>query len=375
MTLRGKPGVRRGSDFGNLEIIEDGSVFIKDGNIACVGSTRRLENLKEARGALQIPVHNCLVMPGFVDPYIKVSLRAPASRAGTVPKRRKLGDFYSDSVNLMRSCLQHGTLNVGINASSGIQSLGADLSVLRQLSRIGNNPVGISTTWSPEIDFLDMPSEKILAAAFETVARRKLAAGVELRHGFSEQLLNAAGKDAMRLSLDWPGGTSDDLEQALHSSSATSIRCHHKLSLSEQNVLAKTDAMAVFTAGGALLDDQPGDCVRDLIKAGGAIALASGYDAQYEPNFNMQLVLALAVRRLGLTIEQAIVASTINAAYAMNCGNQIGSLEPGKRAEVLVLNLSDYRELPRRLGVNHVALVIREGNLVINRTRWRVGAA
>ena len=89
----------------------------------------------------------------------------------------------------------------------------------------------------------------------------------------------------------------------------------------------------------------------------------------------MQIVLALAVMRLNLTIEHAIVATTINAAYAINQGNEIGSLEPGKHADVLILNLNDYRELPRRLGVNHVAMIIRDGVITANRMSWKVGAA
>ena len=380
LTLRGKPGVRRGAHSGNLEIIEDGSVFIQGGKIVSVGPTRRLENLKDVRGAIEIHAHNCIVMPGFVDASIQLNL-AGLTSGGTPSKRRRLGDFFDDSVNLMRSCLQHGTLNAGIKAYAGVHSLGADLSLLRQVARIGNNPVGMTRIWCPERGRPDTQARdpKVLAGILETVSKRDLADSIQLQdtldHESGDPILKAATMAGMQLSLDWSGGTSDDLKESLERSSPASVFCHHGLSGGEQKILAGSNTTAVFSAGGALWDSKPGESARDLIEAGGAVALGSGYDAQSEPNFNMQLVLALAVRRLNMTIEQAIVATTINAAHAMNCGDKIGSLEPGKRAEVLVLNLSDYREIPRRLGVNHVAMAIRDGNIAINRTRRKVGAA
>lgn len=88
----------------------------------------------------------------------------------------------------------------------------------------------------------------------------------------------------------------------------------------------------------------------------------------------MQMALSFAVLHLRLTIEQAITAATINAAHAAGVGHLTGSLEAGKRADILILTLSDYREIPRQFGINHVGMAIREGNVVFNRTRWRVGA-
>jgi imidazolonepropionase len=257
--------------------------------------------------------------------------------------------------------------------------LAADLSVLGQIARMRNHPIGLMSTWCPGGGPEKMPGAAPLAATLELISRRKLAGFIELKSNsdpaIRDPVLAAANKAEMKLSLDWVGGSRDDLWESLARFSPACVFCHHSFSKDECDVLAQAKSVVVFSVGGALLDSQPGTSVRDLLEAGGAIALGSGYDALYEPNFNMQLVLALAVRRLNLTIEQAIVATTINAAHAMNCGDQIGSLEPGKRADVLVLNLNDYREIPRRLGVNHVAMAIREGNLAINRTRWRVGAA
>jgi imidazolonepropionase len=379
LTLRGDPCVRRGPQSSNLEVIEDGSVFIQGGKIVAVGPTRRLENLKETRGAIEIPAHQCVVMPGFVDASMQLSLLTPQGLNGTPRRRRKLRDFFNESLTLMRSCMLHGTLNAAIRARSGIHSMGADLSVLRQLARIGNNPVGLTRIWCPECDLEHpihedhWPGGKAWQAAWDTIAKGKLADCVSLH--CDNPFIQLDNQRSMKVILDWLGGSADDLNRLLHQSAPTGVFCQHDLSAEECDVLAASKTTAVFAAGAGLIDGSPDRSVRNLIDGGGAVALGSGYDSLDEQNFNMQLVLALAVRRLNLTIEEAIVATTINAAYAMNCGHEIGSLEPGKRADLLILSLNDYREIPRRLGINHLAMAIRGGEITANRTKWKVGAA
>ncbi len=366
LTLRGTPAARRGADFGKLEIIEDGAVLIENGRISSVGPTRRLDNLAQARRALQVPAHEAIVMPGFVDPSMAVSLRR---RDG--PGRRKLADLYSETLTLIRLCLQHGTLNVGVRTSLGSHSVSSELSVLRQLARIGNNPVGVTRIWRPEAE----ADYKALMATILSIRKQRLASHVELKttvNGYAS-LSAAANLAGMPVSLVWPDGQSGNLRQVLEQSGASTLFCRGKLSSEECELVADTGTVAVFNTSDSL-DQQPDRSLQELVAAGGAVALGTGYDAPTESNFNMQLVLALAVRSLHLTIEQAIVAATINAAYALNCGDQVGSLEPGKRADLLVLKVGDYRELSSRPGVNHVALVIREGNLVLNRTAWKIGA-
>jgi imidazolonepropionase len=75
----------------------------------------------------------------------------------------------------------------------------------------------------------------------------------------------------------------------------------------------------------------------------------------------MQAVVALACLRMGLTAAEAISAATINGAYALGCADRVGSLEPGKWADLLLLDVSDYRELPRQFGVNLGRLTMKRG--------------
>jgi imidazolonepropionase len=61
---------------------------------------------------------------------------------------------------------------------------------------------------------------------------------------------------------------------------------------------------------------------------------------------------------------EAISAATINAAYALGCGADCGSLEPGKRADVIILNVEDYRDLSDRFGINHTHMVFKNGTAI-----------
>jgi imidazolonepropionase len=97
------------------------------------------------------------------------------------------------------------------------------------------------------------------------------------------------------------------------------------------------------------------------LAAGGLLAIASDLNPGTAWCENMQFVIALACRSLGLTPAQAIAAATINAAAAIQRAERIGSLEAGKQADLLVLNVSDYRHLGYRFGGNLAARVMKRG--------------
>ncbi len=102
---------------------------------------------------------------------------------------------------------------------------------------------------------------------------------------------------------------------------------------------------------------------KDLLAAGATLAIATDLNPGTAWCESMQFAIALACRYLRLTPAQAIAAATINAAAAIQRHNQIGSLEPGKLADVLILNVSDYRHLGYRFGGNLVHTVIKRGRV------------
>jgi imidazolonepropionase len=374
LTLRGSSGVRRGAALDDLAVIEDGSVLIRDRVIDAVGTTRRLENLKEARSAIEIPVGNSILMPGFVDPNLRINLiddTGPAARR----KRRSMGDFYDESLTLLRSCLQYGTLTAQVRASAGTGDLRADVSVLRRLAAIGNNPVGMVRAW--RIDELPPGTstgkfDQVLA----TLRNREFAHCVDVAAGTGHALKDSAVLDGQaRINLTWTGDSAPDLADLLARYHPACVFCTSRLRAKEIDILSNAASAAVFSPGVDLLTGSSGHALKKLVSAGGSVALSTGYHSRLAPAYSMQAVLTLAVLWQGLSAEQAITASTINAAHAVGRGHLTGTLEVGKPADLLVLNVPDYREIARRFGINHVVMAIRDGNVVFNRTRWKVSGA
>ncbi|MGH9621926.1 MAG: amidohydrolase family protein [Bryobacteraceae bacterium] len=371
LTLHGPAGARRGAALEDLSAIEDGAVLICDGKIAHVGMTRRIENLKEARDALDIAVHGRVVMPAFCDPGLNLGLEP----AGEMKRRKRPAELSAEAQQLMRACRHHGTLTAAWKASADAADFHADLAVLRQLARIAEESREIVQTWRVgfgrgERDFLEV---------LEAIARRKLADSVEIEaipgSPLGEDIFRAIDDSGLGRKLSWPGGSPDALSRILGRFHPQSVFCPQPLVGHECRVLAGSAAVAVFSPGEHALEGGEANSARAVADAGGAIALSSGYDSRHTLSFSMQMVVALAVFRLRLSAEEAIAAATINAAYARGCGETAGSLECGKRANVLVLDISDYRDLPRQFGVNHVAIAIRDGAVAFSRNRWKAGAA
>ena len=111
-----------------------------------------------------------------------------------------------------------------------------------------------------------------------------------------------------------------------------------------------------------------------LIDHGVAVALATGYHPCECPSQSMQMSIALACRGLQMTPAEAITAATINAAHAIGRADTIGSIESGKSADLLMLSVPDYRELPYHFGVNLVDFVMSRGEVLVERSevKWPI---
>ena len=95
-----------------------------------------------------------------------------------------------------------------------------------------------------------------------------------------------------------------------------------------------------------------------------AVALASDYNPETSPSHNMQMMLSLACREMSMTPAEAISAATINGAHALRRADRIGSLEPGKDADLIVVGVPDYREIPYHFGDNLVETTMKRGNVI-----------
>jgi imidazolonepropionase len=351
LTLRGEAGPRRGAALGELGIITDGAVLIRGGRILETGPSRRVENLALARGANEINAAGRVVAPGFVD-----------SRTQPLPALRQAKRLEARTQSVLEGMLRHGTTTIAASAGGG-QDFSRVLAALRVLNNFNGRPLAVVPDY-----WATAPAEPeaICAEVLPALARRKLA-----------QLVSVDCE-----AFDEPG-LKQILEQARALGFRSTVRARVspgclRIAIEMQAAAivlegAEPATVAALAGSGAICTLIPAPVyerrrehlpARNLIEAGAAVALASGFGFEHCRTYNMQMVIALACSQMGMSPAEAIVAATINGAYAVSRSRQCGSLEPGKAADVLLLNIDDYRELPEQFGVNHVHMVLKNGREV-----------
>lgn len=356
----------------DLGIVSNGAVLIQKGVIEDVGPARRVENLAGARHAREIDATGRVVMPAFVDADMALVCPVPSAQFA-----ERHPDSESKLLRLMsRQRVQAQAAALAAEwARYGCATVGAwtpcatDMrnitKVLRTHKALQLKPLRIRSIFSPRPD-PDVLVSKWLPSVFQ----KKLAAVVEFRLDvFPELLLRqaaiaAAGLGyAIRLRSSLPL-RANDIRLAL-SAGAIAIVGPNDCQSDLQGALASSGCVCVIPATQMLENGvRPAAEVRNTIADGVAIAIASSYRPHETSSFNMQFLLYLAVDRLGLSPEEAITATTWNAACSLRYSHQAGSLEPGKPADLLLMDVPDYRDLPRRAGHHDVGLLIRGGNVV-----------
>ena len=132
----------------------------------------------------------------------------------------------------------------------------------------------------------------------------------------------------------------------------------------EIELLAASSTIAVALPGTPFgLGQHAYTPARAIVDAGGAVALATDCNPGTCWCESMQFMIALSCRYMGLTPAEALSAATINAAYAVGLGHEVGSLEPGKRADIIILDVPSYQHLGYRFGTNLVDMVFVGGEL------------
>ena len=144
------------------------------------------------------------------------------------------------------------------------------------------------------------------------------------------------------------------------------VSADHLLSISDVDIeaLANSETVAVLLPATAFCMRKNYAPARRMIEAGAAVALASDYNPGSCYTYSVPLILGLAVIAMKMTTAEALTAMTLNAAAAVHQADQIGSLEPGKKADVVLLDAEDYRFLVYQTGINLVSSVYVDGHLV-----------
>jgi imidazolonepropionase len=401
LTLASPDGAKRGAAMKDLGIIHNGAIAIRDGRILDVGPSEELRSQIRAERSLYAAGH--VVMPGFVDPhthlvwageradefgmriagasYMEI-MAAGGGIMSTVRHTRAatVDDLIAQTLPRLEQTLAHGTTTIEIKSGYGLNT--AD--ELKQLQAIRclqeESPASIVPTFlgahaipaefeDRADEYVDLVIEEMLPAvaamddpppfcdafcedgAFSLAqSRRVLAAAKAL--GF-----------ALKIHVDEfksLGGTRLAVE--LGATSADHLVC---TTPEEIELLARSDTIAVALPGTPFgLGHQEYTPARALIDAGGAVSLATDCNPGTCWCESMQFMIALACRYMQMTPAEAISGATINAAHAIGLGDEVGSLEPGKRADLLLLDVPSHLHLGYRFGTNLVTAVIAGGQMM-----------
>ncbi len=404
LTLSGGP--QRGRALGTLGIIENGAVLVREEKIFAVGSTADLRAAYPNEPGLDVT--GCVVMPGFVDPHTHIIwggdrakefemrlegakyldiLAAGGGILSTVRATRtaSIETLIAQTRPRLLRMFAHGTTTVEAKTGYGLQTA-TELRLLKALLALDDQtPVDIAITFlgahaiAPE--FKDDPqgyTDLICSLMLPILQQWWEANGRGLPLPFvdvfcenkafdlaqSRQILTKARELGFPLKIhadefDNLGGASLAVE--LEAASAD-----HLVNTSDADIaaLGRSDTVAVALPctpfGLAERDYTP---AQKILDAGGMLALATDCNPGTAWNESMQFAIALACRYMGLTPAQSIAAATINAAHAIRRADRIGSLEPGKQADLLILSVPDYRHLGYRFGTNLVRQVIKRGGV------------
>jgi imidazolonepropionase len=384
--LCGGKGPRRGADLKDLHIITDGALLVRDGLIQEVGPTRRVENLAEARNAIEVSAAGRVVMPGFVDSH--THLVCPGPGIDEAQRETAQRHLRACSGNLLRrrayrsleAMVRHGTTTVEAKTGMGLDPC-AETKILRVLTTLNRFPLDLVTTYlsgSPRgrTDSAGCTAECPCRRALAGARRRRSAAIADWswepgpnNHVHCRNFYQTARELGFACKMH---ADSVDCTGAIAMAVANNVLSVDHLEhlpegdaalLADTGVIATLLPAASFRCGGRYAP------ARALIDAGAAISLASDFSPHQASTLNMQTVISLACAHMGLAPEEAVTAATINAAHALGCADQTGTLEPGKRADLLLLNTTDFRELAHHLGTNLVHLTMKRGQFIYQEGR------
>ncbi len=404
LTIAGGP--QRGKTLGSLGLIENGAVLMRDEKIVAVGLSDELRASYKDEPLLDAT--SCVVMPGFVDPHTHIIwagdrarefemrlegakyldiLAAGGGILSTVKHTRtaSIEALIAQTRPRLLRMFAHGTTTAEAKTGYGLQTA-TELRLLKALLVLDDeSPLELAITFlgahavAPEFKddpqgYTDLVCETMLPTVqqwWQTHAPRLPLPFVDVfceTNAFtleqSRQILTKARDLGFPLKIH--ADEFDNLGGASLAAELGAASADHLVKTSDADIaaLAGSDTVAVALPctpfGLAERDYTP---AKKIIEAGGILALATDCNPGTAWNESMQFVISLACRFMGLTPAQAIVASTINSAHAIRRADTIGSLEVDKQADLLILNVPDYRHLGYRFGTNLVRQVIKRGRV------------
>lgn len=409
VTCAGPDGPKRGAALGDVGIVRDAAVAVAGGRIVAVGRSDKIA--RTHRAAKTLDAGGRAVVPGFVDCHTHVVfggdrvnefemriagasyMEIMAAGGGILSTMRHTRDATLDTLVAsaaarLDTMLALGTTTVEVKTGYGLDTAG-ELKMLRAIEALDRaHPCRLVPTFlgahtvPPEYEgdadgYVDLVVDEMIPAVSNWYEESHFAAaGVPLfidvfceDHAFdvaqTRRVLEAGLAAGMKAKIHVDqfnslGGLATALELGVTSADHLEVTSGDDIArVAAAETVAVLMPAVNFNLGLTTYADG-----RALVDAGAAVALATDMNPGSAPCYAMPLVMAIACRYLRLSPAEALNAATLNAAHAIGQGEVVGSIEAGKRADLLILESNDYRHLPYLLGGNPVRTIVARGTVI-----------
>lgn len=402
VTLKGENRARVGKEMSDIGLIHGGVVAIKDDYIIFAGKELPTD-IKTDEDTIYIDGRGKTVTPGLVDshthlvhggsrenelslklkgvPYLDI-LAAGGGIHSTV-KSTQEADFnqlYKKAKKSLDTMLSFGVTTIEAKSGYGIEDFDTELKQLEVAKKLNeDHPIDILSTFMgahaiPKIyeEEPDVFVDKIIKEMLPVVAERNLAefCDVFCEEGVftieqSRRILSAAKTLGMKLKIH-----ADEIKPLGGAELAAEMGC-----ISADHLIAASDkGIDDMTKNGVVANLLPGTSfnlqssryarAREMISAGVAVSLSTDYNPGSCPTENLQLIMSFASLVMKLTPEEVFTAVTINGAASLGIADKIGSLENGKKADIVIFDSPNIEYIIYHFGISHTEKVIKDGKIV-----------
>jgi imidazolonepropionase len=397
------PGPRRGEAMREVGVIPGGAVAAFRGRIVAVGEEAEVRRrVRLEPGAAVVEAAGGTVLPGLVDPHthavfagwraeeFRLRLRGvpyleilaagggilSTVRATRAASAEELARLLEERLRAMLLC---GVTTVEVKSGYGL-SWPEERKLLAVIGEVSRKvPVEVVPTFlgahavPPEYrGDADGYVEEIVRVMLPEVAREGLARFVDVfcDEGVfdleqTRRILGAARGLGLGVRLHADELASLGGAELAAELGATSADHLLRSRPEGWRRMAEAGVVAVLLPGTALFLGKPYAPARDMMRAGVAVALATDFNPGTCPISSLPLVMGLACVGMGMEPEEVVVAATVNAAHAVGRGEDLGSLEVGKQADLVVFGVPGYEHIPYRMGGAPVSWVVKRGKVVV----------
>ena len=387
-----------------LHIIENGSLLISDGKILAVGDDLELRKQypEQIDKATKINARNKIITPGLVDPHTHLVYAGSREQEYAMRLRGKsymdimnagggihattrftqqasFEQLYNETKKRLDTFLLQGVTTVEIKSGYGL-TLEHELKQLQVLQRLNlDHPIDIVPTFmgahAVPLEYKDHPDRFVDLVIHEMIPAVAEFGLAEFNDVFCEKGVFSPKQSRRILEAGKRYGLipkihADEIESyggAELAAEVGAISADHLLKASDEGIeqMAQAGVIGVLLPGTAFFLMAEYAPARKMIEMGLPIALSTDSNPGSSPTLSLQIIMNLACLQMKMTPEEVLTAVTINAAHAIGRAREIGSLEPGKKADLVIFDVPNYLFLTYQYGMNHVDTVIKNGIPVV----------